>query len=291
MRPHIQTFFDAATFTATYLVSDPATRAAAVIDPVLDYEPKRGQLSTGSADQLLAAIENQGLDLKYLLETHAHADHLSAAGYIRRRTGARIGIGARIVEVQKHFIPVFEADDVAADGKAFDLLLNDGDTLALGELSISVLDTPGHTAADVTYLVADAAFVGDTLFMPDYGTARTDFPGGDARVLYASIRRILALPPQTRVFVGHDYLPAGRDTFQCESTVAEQRASNIHIGDSVTEEAFVAMREARDATLSAPTLILPSLQVNIRGGELPQASASGRVFLKIPVTMVGAGVA
>jgi glyoxylase-like metal-dependent hydrolase (beta-lactamase superfamily II) len=289
MHPHIQTFFDQATSTATYLISDPATRAAAIIDPVLDFEPKAARLSTGSADRVLAAVESQGLDLKYVLETHAHADHLSAASYIRRKTGARIAIGARIVEVQKHFIPVFEADDVAADGQAFDILLNDGDTLALGELSISVLHTPGHTAADVTYLVADAAFVGDTLFMPDYGTARTDFPGGDARVLYGSIGRILSLPPQTRIFVGHDYLPAGRTEFQCESTVAEQRARNVHVGNGVTEDAFVAMREARDATLAAPTLILPSLQVNIRGGDLPEASASGRVFLKIPVTMVDAG--
>jgi len=284
MQPAVQTFFDQATSTASYVVSDPATKAAAVIDPVLDFEPKAARLSTASADRILEAVDAGGLDLKYVLETHAHADHLSAADYIRGRTGAQIAIGAHIVEVQKAFIPVFEVDDVAADGAAFDHLLNEGDQLPLGEISIGVLHTPGHTAADVTYLIGDAAFVGDTLFMPDYGTARADFPGGDARTLYRSIRKILALPPQTRIFVGHDYLPAGRDTFRWESTVAEQRKQNVHVAEGVTEDAFVAMREARDATLAAPILILPSLQVNIRGGALPAPSPSGKVFLKIPVT-------
>ncbi len=281
---HVQSFFDPATSTASFLVSDPATKAAAIIDPVLDFEPKAARLSTASADAILAAVEAGGLDLKYVLETHAHADHLSAADYIRRRTGAKIGIGAHIVEVQKAFIALFEAEDVAADGAVFDHLLNEGDQLPLGDLTIGVLHTPGHTPADITYLVGDAAFVGDTLFMPDYGTARADFPGGDAHVLYRSIRKVLALPPQTRLFVGHDYLPEGRDTFHWETTVAEQRAQNIHVRDGVTEDAFVEMRQARDATLAAPTLILPSLQVNIRGGALPEASPSGRVFLKIPVT-------
>ena len=216
--------------------------------------------------------------------THAHADHLSAADYIRGRTGARIAIGAHIVEVQKEFIPLFEADDVAQDGRVFDHLLNEGDELPLGSLTIRALHTPGHTPADVTYLIGDAAFVGDTLFMPDYGTARADFPGGDARALYRSIRKVLALPPETRVFVGHDYLPEGRGEFRWETTIAAQRAGNVHVRDGVTEEEFVAMREARDATLAAPTLILPSLQVNIRGGALPAASESGRVFLKLPVS-------
>lgn len=284
MQPDVQAFFDRATSTASYLVSDPATKAAAIIDPVLDFEPKAARLSTSSADMILAAVANRGLDLKYVLETHAHADHLSAADYIRRRTGAKIAIGAHIVEVQKTFIPVFEADDVADDGGIFDHLLNEGDRLSLGDLVIGVLHTPGHTPADVTYLIGDAAFVGDTLFMPDYGTARADFPGGDARVLYRSIRKVLSLPPQTRLFVGHDYLPTGRDTFIWESTVGEQREQNIHVHEGVSEEDFVAMREARDATLPAPTLILPSLQVNIRGGAMPDASKSGRVFLKIPVT-------
>lgn len=285
MRPNVQAFFDHATSTASYVVSDPATRVAAIVDPVLDFEPKAARLSTASADAMLRAVEEQGLRLAYVLETHAHADHLSAADYIRRRTAAEIVIGAHIVEVQKAFIPLFEADDVSADGRAFDHLLNEGDALPLGELTISALHTPGHTPADLTYLVGDAAFVGDTLFMPDYGTARADFPGGDAHALYRSIRKVLALPPETRIFVGHDYLPAGRSKFQWETTVAEQRSNNIHVHDGVTEERFVALREARDATLAAPTLILPSLQVNIRAGALPDPSARGRVFLKLPVTV------
>ena len=288
MTPHVQTFFDKATSTATHLVSDPATRVAAVIDPVLDFEPKAARLSTGSADAVLAAVREQGLTLAYVLETHAHADHLSAADYIRRRTGAAVVIGARITEVQKTFIPRFEADDVADDGRVFDRLLDEGDVLPLGALEIGVLHTPGHTPACVTYLIGDAAFVGDTLFMPDDGTARADFPGGDAATLYRSTRKILALPSDTRIFVGHDYLPAGRETFAWETTVAAQRAGNVHVRDGVNEGEFVAMRESRDATLAAPTLILPSLQVNIRAGALPPASLAGNVFLKIPVTVAQA---
>lgn len=285
MTPEVQAFFDKATSTATYLVVDPATGTAAVIDPVLDFEPAAARLSTTSADAVLAAVQAQGLRLAYVLETHAHADHLSAADYIRRRSGAEVVIGARITQVQKVFIPLFEADDVRPDGKAFDRLLEGGDELALGELAVRVLHTPGHTPACVTYLIGDAAFVGDTLFMPDYGTARADFPGGDAATLYRSIQKILALPPQTRVFVGHDYLPEGRDTFRWETTVADQRAHNVHVRAGVGEAQFVAMRQARDATLAPPTLILPSLQVNIRGGALPPASSRGRVFLKLPVTI------
>lgn len=284
MRPDVQTFFDHATFTASYLVSDPGTGAAAIVDPVLDFEPKAARLSTRSADAMLAAVQDQGLRLVYVLETHAHADHLSAADYIRAQTGAAIAIGAQIVEVQKTFVAVFETDDVPPDGSAFDHLLHDGDELALGESVIRVLDTPGHTPADVTYLIGDAAFSGDTLFMPDYGTARADFPGGDARTLYRSIRKLLALPPETRLFVGHDYLPATRDEFRWVTTVGDQRANNFHIRDGVTEDEFVAMREARDATLAPPNLMLPALQVNIRAGALPQPSPSGRVFLRIPVT-------
>ena len=284
MTPHVQTFFDKATSTATHLVSDPATGVAAIIDPVLDFEPKAARLSTASADAVLAAVRDQGLTLAYVLETHAHADHLSAADYIRRQTGAAVVIGARITEVQKTFIPRFEADDVADDGRVFDRLLDEGDVLPLGALEIGVLHTPGHTPACVTYLIGDAAFVGDTLFMPDYGTARADFPGGDAATLYRSTRKILALPGDTRIFVGHDYLPAGRETFAWETTVAAQRAGNVHVRDGVNEGEFVAMRESRDATLAAPTLILPSLQVNIRAGALPPAEPSGRRYLKIPLT-------
>ncbi|CAN7598633.1 MBL fold metallo-hydrolase [Phenylobacterium sp. LjRoot164] len=285
MTPHVQTFFDKATSTATHLVIDPATGVAAVIDPVLDFEPKAGRLSTASADAVLAAAQDQGLSLAYVLETHAHADHLSAADYIRRQTGAAVVIGAEIVQVQKTFIPRFEADDVTDDGRVFDRLLAEGDVLPLGELEIGVLHTPGHTPACVTYLIGDAAFVGDTLFMPDYGTARADFPGGDAAALYRSTRKILALPGDTRIFVGHDYLPAAREAFAWETTVAAQRAGNIHVRDGVTEDEFVAMRVGRDATLAAPTLILPSLQVNIRAGALPPATAAGNVFLRLPVTV------
>jgi glyoxylase-like metal-dependent hydrolase (beta-lactamase superfamily II) len=283
MRPDVQAFFDTATFTASYLVVDPATKTAAIIDPVLDFEPKAGKLSSASADALLAAVRDQGLHLAYVLETHAHADHLSAADLIRGQTGAKIVIGARITEVQKAFIPMFESD-ASSDGAVFDVLMEEGDVLPLGELSIEALHTPGHTPACLTYRIGDAAFVGDTLFMPDYGTARADFPGGDARTLYRSIQKVLALPPETRVFVGHDYLPAGRDTFRWESTVAEERARNIHVGGGAQEDDFVAMRQARDATLAAPTLILPSLQVNIRAGALPEPTAAGNVFLRLPVT-------
>lgn len=283
MRPDVQAFFDPATFTVSYVVADAATRTAAIIDPVLDYEPKAGKLTTRSADALLAAVEARGLTLVYVLETHAHADHLSAADYIRGKSGAKIVIGARIVEVQKTFVPVFEAD-LAADGSAFDVLMNEGDVLPLGDLTIGALHTPGHTPACLTYLIGDAAFVGDTLFMPDYGTARADFPGGDARTLYRSIRKVLALPPQTRVFVGHDYLPHGRSDYRWETTIAEQRSGNIHVRDGQAEDDFVALRTARDATLAAPTLILPSLQVNIRAGALPAPTAAGHVFLRLPVT-------
>jgi len=284
MQPRVQAFFDPATFTASYLVSDPATKAAAIVDPVLDFEPKAARLSTVSADALLRAVREQGLDLRYVLETHAHADHLSAADHIRRETGAEVVIGAHITEVQRTFIPMFEADDVAADGGAFDRLIAEGDCLPLGGLEIRVLHTPGHTPACVTYLIGDAAFVGDTLFMPDYGTARADFPGGDAATLYRSARKILDLPPETRIFVGHDYLPPGRSEFRWETTVAEERARNIHVHEGVTEAEFVAMRQARDGSLPPPTLILPALQVNIRAGALPPPSPGGHVFLRLPVT-------
>lgn len=284
MTVHQQAFFHEPTFTVTYLVWDDATRAAAVIDPVLDYAPASAKISTGFADAILKAATDQGLVIRYVLETHAHADHLSAADYIRRATGAEVVIGEHIGEVQAHFAALFEADDVVPDGSAFGRLVADGEVIDLGDTPIRVMHTPGHTAACVTYLIGDAAYVGDTLFMPDYGTARTDFPGGDAATLYRSIHRILDLPPETRVFVGHDYLPDSRETFAWETTVAEQRAGNIHIRDGVTQEAFVAHRQSRDATLAPPALILPSLQLNIRAGALPPASPGGRIFLKLPVT-------
>ncbi|OQW75357.1 MAG: MBL fold metallo-hydrolase [Proteobacteria bacterium ST_bin14] len=285
MNPTVQTFFDPATFTATHLVIDTDTKIAAIIDPVLDFEPKAGKLSTQSADAVLKTIADQGLTLAYVLETHAHADHLSAGDHIRRLSGARLVIGAAITKVQQVFAPMFDADDVAADGSQFDILLSEGDTLPLGALTISVLHTPGHTPACNTYMIGDAAFVGDTLFMPDYGTARADFPGGDARTLYQSIRRILALPGETRIFVGHDYLPAGRSNYRWETTVAQEASDNIHVHTGTSEDAFVTMREARDKTLAPPTLILPSLQVNIRGGAMPPASPSGKIFLRLPVTL------
>jgi glyoxylase-like metal-dependent hydrolase (beta-lactamase superfamily II) len=285
MQPTVRTFFDPASCTATHLVADPASRAAAILDPVLDFEPRGARLSTTSADAVLAAVREQGLELRWVLETHAHADHLSAADYIRRRTGAPVVIGARIREIQQTFAALFKASDVAPDGRAFDHLAAEGDVLPLGELGIRVLDTPGHTPACVTYLIGDAAFVGDTLFMPDYGTARADFPGGDAAALYRSIRKILALPPETRVFVGHDYLPGGRSQFRWETTVGEERADNVHVRDGVAEAEFVAMRRARDATLAPPALLFQSLQVNIRAGALPPPSPQGRVFLTTPVTL------
>lgn len=282
-QPHVQAFFDPATHTVTYLVHDPATREAAIVDPVLDFTANDARIATASADAVLAAAEAQGLTVRWLLETHAHADHLSAAHYLREKTGAAVVIGAAITRVQAIFAPLFEAEDVRPDGSQFDRLVSEGERLPLGELAIDVLHTPGHTPACVTYLIGDAAFVGDTLFMPDYGTARTDFPGGSAADLYRSVRRILALPGETRIFVGHDYLPAGRSQYLWETTVAEERAANIHVHDGVSEAEFVTMREARDATLAAPQLILPSLQVNIRAGALPPPSPGGRTFLKLPV--------
>ncbi|WP_304171467.1 MBL fold metallo-hydrolase [Phenylobacterium aquaticum] len=285
MSVDVQAFFDPATNTVSYIVSDPSSGAAAIIDPVLDYVPATGRVTNASADHLLAAIAARGLDLKWILETHAHADHLTAADYLRGRTGVPVATGALVTSVQKRFARLFEADDVDLTGAAFDRLLADGDKLALGGLSVEVLHTPGHTGACVSYRIGDAVFVGDTLFMPDYGTARTDFPGGDAATLYRSIRKILDLPADTRVFTGHDYLPAGRTEPQWESTVAEQTAKNVHIHQGVDEAAFVAQRQARDKTLAPPVLIWPSLQVNIRAGALPPATAAGHVYLRIPINL------
>lgn len=285
--PVVQAFFDPATHTVSYLVSDPRTRLAAIIDPVLDFDPAAARTSTASADALLAAVEAQNLELAWVLETHAHADHLTAAHHIREKTGAPVVIGQRIDAVQKTFAPLFDAGDVRPDGSAFDRLVADGETLALGDLTISVIHTPGHTPACVSYRIGDAVFVGDTLFMPDYGTARADFPGGDARTLFRSIQKLLALPGETRVFVGHDYLPKdGRSAFAWETTIAAEREANVHVGAGREEDDFVAMREARDATLGPPQLILPSLQVNIRAGELPPPQADGRRYLKTPLNTI-----
>ena len=284
--PNVEGFFDAATHTVTYLVDDPATGSALIIDPVLDYDAASGRTSTASLERVLNRITARGLTLERVLETHAHADHLTGADEIRCRTGAPIGIGSRITEVQKVFGVLFEARDVTTDGVEFDSLFADGDRLPLGSLTVDVLHTPGHTPACVSYVIGDAVFTGDTLFMPDYGTARCDFPGGDARTLYRSIQRLFALPPETRLFVGHDYLPEGRTDYRWETTVAVQKADNIHIGGGRSEDEFVALREARDATLKAPQLILPALQINIRAGALPPAEPSGRRFLKLPLNAI-----
>lgn len=281
MHPDIQAFFDEQTFTVTYLVSDPQSRLATIIDPVLDYDSKSARTSTQSADAVLAAAKAKDLSLEWILETHAHADHLSAAAYLKGLTGAKIAIGEHIVQVQKTFASIFNARDIAGDGRPFDRLLKDGD--AVGGLSIEVMHTPGHTPACVSYRIGDNVFVGDTLFMPDYGTARTDFPGGNARDLYRSITRILSLPPQTILWMCHDYKAAGRDHYAWRSTVAEQRANNIHVHDGIDEEKFVTARQARDRTLATPALILPSVQVNIRAGQMPPRDDNGQIYLKLPV--------
>ena len=281
--PFIEAFFDEPTNTISYLVGDPATRAAAVIDPVLDFDLASGEADTRSVERILAFAAENDWQIAMVLETHAHADHLSAAPFIKARTGAWIGIGAHIRDVQKIFRPVFAMDDLATDGSDFDRLFEDGERFSIGELDARVLYVPGHTPADVAYLVADAAFVGDTLFMPDYGTARADFPGGDARTLHRSIQRLLALPENTRLFLCHDYKAPGRDEYQWETTVGEQRRSNIHVGAGTSEDEFVTLREERDAGLSVPKLLLPSIQVNIRAGHFEEAHANGVTYLRIPV--------
>ena len=286
MNPSVQAFFDPATNTVSYIVHDPATKKAAIIDPVLDFTPRNGRIATTSADALLATAKAQGLEIVYLLETHAHADHLSAAHHLRQATGAPVVIGSHITQVQTIFGALFEADDVTADGRDFDRLVADGDSLPLGDLHIEIMHTPGHTPACLTYVIGDVAFVGDTLFMPDYGTARADFPGGSATELYRSIRKILDLPLETRMFVGHDYLPAGRSDYRWETSVSEQRRGNIHVQDGVSEAEFVNMRTTRDKTLEAPQLILPSLQVNIRAGAMPPASPGGHIYLRLPVNAI-----
>jgi glyoxylase-like metal-dependent hydrolase (beta-lactamase superfamily II) len=282
-KAEIRAFFDEPTNTVSYLVWDPATKQGAVIDPVLDWDNRTGEADTAFADRLLAAAAEEGVTIVYVLETHAHADHLTAAPYIKSRTGARIGIGEHIVDVQRIFRPVFDARDVKPAGGDFDLLFKDGERVPLGSLTIEVMHVPGHTPADVAYRIGDDVFVGDTLFMHDYGTARCDFPGGDARQLWRSIRRLLDLPGHTRLWMCHDYKAPGRDHYAWQSTVAEQRAHNPHVKDGTTEEEFVAFRTARDATLAAPLLLLPSIQVNIRAGRFPEAEENGVRYLRVPV--------
>jgi glyoxylase-like metal-dependent hydrolase (beta-lactamase superfamily II) len=283
--PQIHAFFDEATNSISYLIADPSSGAAAVIDPVLGFDPVTGVLDTAAADRILSAARQARLSIIWILETHAHADHLSAAQHIKSSAGASYAIGRGITEVQKVFGPKLTASDVKADAGDFDRLLDDGDLLAVGELQIQVIATPGHTPACVSYRVGDAVFVGDTMFMPDYGTARCDFPGGDARQLYRSIHRILALPRETRLFMCHDYKAPGRDVFAWETTVGEELDRNIHIGGGVAEDDYVAMRQARDATLKPPKLLYPAIQVNIRGGRLPPADENGVSYLRIPLTV------
>lgn len=283
-------FFDPATWTVSYVVSDNATKAAAVIDPVLDFDFKSGHTDTRAADEVLAYLRGQGLTVQWILETHAHADHLSGARYLQERVGGRIAIGEHIREVQATFKKLYNLErDFLPDGSQFDHLFKDGETFRIGEVEAKALLVPGHTPADMAYLVdGESLFVGDTLFMPDVGTARADFPGGDAATLYRSIRRLLELPPATRIYVCHDYPPPGREP-RWETTVAEQRAKNIHVRDGITEEGFVAMRKARDATLEVPTLILPSIQVNVRAGQMPPADDNGVAYLRIPINALPRG--
>jgi glyoxylase-like metal-dependent hydrolase (beta-lactamase superfamily II) len=284
-KPMIWPFFDEPTNTFSYLIGDPQTKRAAIIDPVLNYDHATGKASTKSADAILATANDEGLEIDWVLETHAHADHLSGAPYLKLKTGAKVGIGEHIREVQKIFRPVFNATDLKGDGSEFDHLFADGEKFNIGELVAEVLYGPGHTSADVAYRIQDAVFVGDTLFMPDYGTARADFPGGDARMLYRSIKRLLALPPETRIFVCHDYKAPGREHYAWETTVGAQRANNPHVKDGISEDDFVVMRQERDAKLAPPKLLIPSIQVNIRAGKLPPVDTNGVRYLKIPVNL------
>lgn len=279
----IESFFHEPTFTVSYLVWDERTRRAAIIDSVLDFDAKSGRTGVASAQTILDRVAAKDLQVAWILETHAHADHLSAAPFLKQHTGAPVVIGEHIKQVQGVFKNVFNLEDLVADGRHFDRLVKDGEHLSLGGLEIEVLHTPGHTPACVSYRIGDAVFVGDTLFMPDYGTARADFPGGDARSLYRSIQKILALPPVTRLFMCHDYKAPGRDVFIWQTSVADERARNIHVHDGIGEEAFVALREARDKTLEMPVLLLPSVQVNIRAGELPAPEENGVRYLKLPI--------
>lgn len=285
-KPDVKAFFDEATFTVTYVVSDPTTRKAAVIDPVLDFDAASGRTATKSADELIDYARQKDLGVDWILETHVHADHLSGAPYVQERLGGVIAIGAHVAEVQKTFKKIFNIADLATDGSQFDRRFADGDTFSVGDIEGRVIATPGHTPACVTYVIGDTAYVGDTLFMPDFGTARTDFPGGSAQLLYQSIQKILALPEDTRLFMCHDYKAPGRDVYAWETTVAEQRDNNVHIDKTVSEETFVERREKRDRQLGMPKLILPAIQVNIRAGRLPAPEDNEIRYLKIPLDAV-----
>ncbi len=286
MNPTVKSFFDTATWTVSYVVYAEGSRTCAIIDPVLDYDAKSGRTRTASADKLVAFVQEKNLSVEWILETHAHADHLSAAQYLRQKLGGKIAIGAAITKVQEVFKGIFHLEPgFQADGHQFDHLLMDGEVFNIGALAATAMSVPGHTPACMAYRIGDAVFVGDTLFMPDVGTARCDFPGGDAHTLYRSVRKLLSLPPETRLFMCHDYPPPGREPVW-ETTVAQQRASNIHVHDGVSEEEFVTMRKARDATLDMPVLILPSVQVNIRAGEMPPREANGVAYLKIPINAI-----
>jgi glyoxylase-like metal-dependent hydrolase (beta-lactamase superfamily II) len=284
-RPEIKAFFDEPTNTVSYLVWDAASKEGAVIDPVLDYDFRSGKATFASSDAILAEANKLGITIGRVLETHAHADHLSGAPYIKLKTGAKIGIGEHIRDVQRIFRPVFNATDVSGDGSEFDHLFGDGERFKIGNIDAKVISTPGHTPACVSYKIGDAVFVGDTMFMPDFGTARADFPGGDAHALYRSIQRILSLPAETRLFMCHDYKAPGRDQYAWETTVGEEKTRNVHVHEGVSEAEFVKMRQTRDATLAAPLLLLPSIQVNIRAGKFPPAEANGVRYLKVPVKL------
>lgn len=285
-KPEVNAFFDEATFTVTYVVSDPTTGRAAIIDPVLDFEAASGRTSTASADDVVAYVKKNELEIDWILETHVHADHISGAPYLKERLGGQTAIGSGVTAVQSTFKNVFNLADLATDGSQFDHLFDDGDTFELGSISGRVIATPGHTPACVTYVIGDTAYVGDTLFMPDFGTSRTDFPGGSAAQLYGSIQKILALPDDTRLFMCHDYKAPGRDKFAWETTVAAQRDNNIHINKSVSEAAFVKTREGRDRQLGMPKLLLPAIQVNIRAGRLPDPENNDIRYLKIPIDAI-----
>ena len=286
MGPNVHAFFDPDTWSLTYIVQDPNSGSCAIVDPVLDYEAASGQTTTESADEVVAKVEAENLTVEWILETHVHADHLSAAPYLQKRLGGKIGIGAHITEVQNIFGNLFNAEpEFHRNGSQFNQLFADGDTFAIGGLTVTAMHTPGHTPACMTYHIGDSLFVGDTLFMPDFGTARCDFPGGNARALYQSIQRLFTLPPETRIFMCHDYMPNGRE-MQYQTTVGEQKKFNIHLHDGISEEEFVTMRSAKDKTLGMPALMLPSVQVNMRAGELPPPEDNGIRYLKIPLDAV-----